>query len=167
MIPLLPAKVLPVFGALMVQGLTQIGYRQALFFIDPERQWVLTMWATSVATQTMGTLLIAYRQLSTPVYVSSTKSSRYCSLTAVTCAVVDSGAIYTLVIMVTLALYVRQGAEGAVVGAILGQIAVGSIYSPRTANVLTLLGNRPADYHRARVVENYRVSIPARAASPT
>ncbi|KZV63586.1 hypothetical protein PENSPDRAFT_207227 [Peniophora sp. CONT] len=112
-----------VFGGLVVKGETLIGYNLALVDAKPELPRAITMWATSAATQIAGTLLIAYREISTPVYVPATRSSRYCRPAAVACAIVDSGAIYTLGIVFDLAFYVRGGAEGIVVGAILGQIA--------------------------------------------
>ena len=115
---------LSVFGGLVVRAQTQVGYDLVLYFTGTVRQRVLTMWAMSVATQTAGTSLITYRELSTPVHVSSAKKPRYCTLTSTACAFVDSGAAYTMGIILTLAFYTHQRPEGAIVVAILGQIAV-------------------------------------------
>ncbi|VDB92389.1 unnamed protein product [Peniophora sp. CBMAI 1063] len=112
-----------VFGTLMVQAETLVRRDPSLFFENPELQRTTTMWATSVITQTAGTLLIMYRELSTPKSVPNSKTSRQCTLTAIAYTIIDSGATYTLLVIVTLALYVSKRSEGAVVGAILGQIS--------------------------------------------
>ncbi|KZV76750.1 hypothetical protein PENSPDRAFT_747325 [Peniophora sp. CONT] len=112
-----------VVGALLVKADTQVGHNLSLFYAGSVLQYALTLWATSVATQTAGTLLIIYRELSTPMYVSSTKMRRYCTLGSIVCAVIDSGATYTLGVILTLAFYTCKRSEGAIMSAILGQIA--------------------------------------------
>ncbi|KZV76737.1 hypothetical protein PENSPDRAFT_341975 [Peniophora sp. CONT] len=112
-----------VFGALVVKSETQVWFELSKYFTGLGRQRVLTMWAASVATQTSGTVLIAYRELSTPVYVPSTNRHRYCTMSSAACAVIDSGAMYTISIILTLAFYTHRRAEGAVIAAVLGQIA--------------------------------------------
>lgn len=126
-------------------------YDLPLFFNGPERQRALTVWVASAATQTAGTLLIMYRELSTPKYVAMGKTPRYCPLAAVACAVIDSGATYTLGIIFTLALYACKKAEGAIISAVLGQIAVRGMMIPGWLSLCAdrVLGNRPADDHLA------------------
>lgn len=119
------AEVELVFCALMLPAQAQIGYNVKMFFVDPERERALTMWATSVTTQTAGTLLIMYRELSTPKYVSSARNSRYCTTSAVLYAIIDSGAVYILGVVFTMSFFVAKRFEGEILSAILGQVAVG------------------------------------------
>ncbi|VDB92386.1 unnamed protein product [Peniophora sp. CBMAI 1063] len=113
-----------VFGGLVVRAQSGVGYDLALYFTGAVRQRALVVWALSVGTQTAGTLLISYRELSTPVHVPSSRTPRYCTLKSAACAVVDSGAAYILGVIKTLAFYLHRRTEGAVIVAILGQIAV-------------------------------------------
>ncbi|KZV76744.1 hypothetical protein PENSPDRAFT_342213 [Peniophora sp. CONT] len=115
--------VILVFSALAVQNNTQVNYDLLKYFGGSGRHRILTVWAVSLVTQTAGSLLIAYRRMSTPVYVAPTKGSRWCKLTTAVCVIIDSGAIYTLGIMLTLGFYLHERAEGAIVIAILGQIS--------------------------------------------
>lgn len=108
----------------MIQALRLVKYNVQMFHANPELQRVLTMWGTSVATQTAGTLLIVYRELSTPSYVPTTKTPRYFTLAAITFAIIDSGAMYTIGIIFTLAFYTAGRAEGAILAAIVAQISV-------------------------------------------
>ena len=116
------------FGSLVIRAEKGVGNRLGAFHSNPELQRVLTMWGTSVATQTAGTLLIVYRELSTPSYVPSTKTSRNCTFSTVACATIDSGAIYTIGIILTLAFYTTERPEGAILAAILAQISVCTLY---------------------------------------
>ncbi|KZV60683.1 hypothetical protein PENSPDRAFT_659426 [Peniophora sp. CONT] len=111
------------------------------------------MWAISVITQTAGSILVAYRELSTPVHVPS-KAPRYCTVSSAACAIIDSGAAYTLGIILTLAFYTREHAEGAVVVAILGQISVRAARSRWLCmRRLTFQGDCPVVNYCARMVE--------------
>lgn len=114
----------------MIRALAIVQYNVQKFHANPELQRVLTMWGTSVATQTAGTLLIVYRELSTPSYVPSAKASRCLTLTSIGCAIVDSGATYTVGIIFTLAFYTTGRAEGAILAAIVAQISV-RVVNPR------------------------------------
>ncbi|VDB89986.1 unnamed protein product [Peniophora sp. CBMAI 1063] len=112
-----------VFGVLTIQATSTVGYHINAYFTGKVQMHIVTVWAVTVVTQTAGTLLIVWREVSTPIYVSPSRKRRGCSMVKALCLAVDSGAAYTSCIVLVLAFYLCSDPAGAVVVAILGQIS--------------------------------------------
>ncbi|KAI0027975.1 hypothetical protein K488DRAFT_90252 [Vararia minispora EC-137] len=112
-----------IFACLFMQTLARIGPDPQAFFSRGAEWRIIAFWTTSFITQSAGTFLIAWRNWSTPVVVSAAVRRSRHRPGFILGIIIDSGAIYSLVVLLTLVTYLRKLAAGGIMGGILGQIS--------------------------------------------